>query len=194
MINALIIEMDHPNDTQQMLPVIIAIDVGSSSIRCTAYDCSTDAVTTATGSNTTSCASPHPVQPLPSYTILASYSYPRKSIEPYTGHINIVDNTSGSLSSSLSTADSSNATTTVVSSNNLFDCIDICVDQVLDQLQMDANDTMNNNYNIIGVGFTTFVMNLIGIDRNGQTMGNDVTMSYACQTQQVQEEVLQLQR
>jgi sugar (pentulose or hexulose) kinase len=175
--------MDSPDDEQQKRNVILAIDVGSSSIRCTAYDCcgnrSTDGKHTLVD---------------PSFAILASYSYPRKSVETYTGHIRIVDDTSSISSSSVSqsTSDSRSAPT----NHDLFDCIDTCVDQVLYQLQRNPNDStcQMHDFNIVGVGFTTFVMNLIGIDPNGRPLGNNVTMSYACQTKQVQEEVLQIKR
>jgi sugar (pentulose or hexulose) kinase len=170
------IGMDYPDDEKTKRNVIVAIDVGSSSIRCTAYDCSSS-------TSTVSITSQQQLQ-LPSYTILASYSSPRKSIETYTGHIRIVDIAS---SNTLPSSDSSNAIT-----NDLFDCIDTCVDQVLDQLQQTNDDRYP--YSVVGIGFTTFVMNLIGVDHDGKPIGNDISMSYACQTTQVQDEVQQLQR
>ena len=192
--------MDHPDDEQcdshllmaSMVPplqqrdVILAIDVGSSSIRCTAYDCSST-------DSSESLTLKKQLQPPETYTMIVSYSYPRKSIESNTGHVLIVDSSAGcSIPSTPSTSDKVNIDTVLTS--DLFECIDICVDQVLHQLQQTKNDSNPCPYSVVAVGFTTFVMNLIGIDHNGRPIGNDVTMSYACQTKQVQEEVQQLKR
>ena len=170
---------------QQHGNVSIAIDVGSSSIRCTAYDCGRIADISCTSSS--SSQTPHQRPP---YTVLASYSYPRKSIDSYTGNIRIFDS-DDNIPSSLSPLDNVNINTAM--SNDIFDCIDTCLNQVLRQLQ----SQMNNNhvqYNIIGVGFSTFVMNLIGVDHNYRPVGNTATMSYACQSKEVQDEVKRLQR
>jgi gluconokinase len=133
--------------------VILALDIGSSSLRCTAYHCAAITATSdETGTNSDQ------------YNVLASSSYKRKSIEPLTGRI-LVDG---------------------VDSNNLFDEIDQCVDDVVHQL---SDDTM-----VMAIGFSTLVMNLIGVDCHGVPIGNDATMSYACQTTAVNEEVEQLKR
>ena len=182
--------MDEPDPPLQSRSVIIAIDVGSSSIRCTAYDCGCGSNTNTTTSSSSSSSSSQERQPS-AFTIVASYSYPRKSVETYTGHVLITAvNCAGSGPSSTSdhTTGKVNEETT---SNDLFDCIDACVDKVLHQLQQQPNHCQTN---IVGIGFTTFVMNLIGVDVEYRPIGNTATFSYACQTKQVQEEVQQLQR
>ena len=118
---------------EQAANVMLAIDVGSSSIRCTAYDCSI----IATGSSLSS----NQLTQRPSYTVLASYSHARKSIDPYSGHVRIFDNEDSNPPSS----DNANGDSTKTS--NLFDCIDICLDQVLQQLQAQTkNNQIQNMY------------------------------------------------
>ena len=125
--------------------LVLSIDVGSSSIRCTAYD-------------VTSAAE---CDPLP---VRAASSAPRKVIQPGTGRILVYSE-----------------------DHTLFDDIDQCVDEVVQQL----NSCMDK---VVAIGFSTLVMNLIGVDEHGIPIGNDATMSYACQTPAVSQEVDRLKR
>jgi gluconokinase len=120
--------------TQQS--VIVAVDVGSSSIRCSAYDAT-------------------------NYNVVASSSQQRRSVHPGTGRIILMDDTSG---------------------ESLLDVIDGCVDDVLRQL-------LQGEYKVTAIGFSTFVMNLVGVDRHGHLVGDEATLSYACQTAEVNAEV-----
>jgi sugar (pentulose or hexulose) kinase len=128
--------------------VILAIDIGSSSIRCTAYDVSNQAS--------------H------QYRFVASQSQSRRSVQPRTGQIVLANN----------------------DGTTMLDDIDVLVDQVLSQLQ----SASNNTYNVIAVGFSSFVMNLVGVDVHGQLLGDHATLSYACSRSEVNAEVKHLKR
>ena len=60
--------------------------------------------------------------------------------------------------------------------HEVLDAIDLSIDKVLRLLREIMSE---ENYNIIALGFSTFVMNLIGVDSSGIPVG-DATMSYAC--------------
>ena len=62
------------------------------------------------------------------------------------------------------------------------------MDELLSQLENDERRE------IMGVGFTSFVMNLVGVDRDGNVMGARETMSYACSSKNVAQQVHALQR
>jgi hypothetical protein len=128
--------------------VILAIDIGSSSIRCTAYDVSN--------------------QESHQYRVVTSQSQSRRSVQPGSGKIVLLND---------------NSTT-------LLDDIDVLVDQVLNQLHSVTNVT----YNVIAVGFSSFVMNLVGVDVHGQWIGDHATLSYACSQSEVNTEVKRLKR
>jgi hypothetical protein len=210
--------------------VILAIDVGSSSIRCTAYDGRTPTPNRNINHNNNDDDDDDDdddsQSTLPPLTVLASYSCPRKSIEPYTGRIliDIIEDVVPSKGSNNNSSSSSSVHVNVDvdvnvndamlchgnetkrnygtnqthnnnnQKNNLFDKIDECVDAVLQQLMETTTSSEDEKIQIVAVGFTTFCMNWIGVDTNYQPIGNDCTMSYACQTQSVQDEVQQLKR
>lgn len=119
------------------MKVILALDIGSSSIRCTAYPF-----------DSSSISSP-----------IASSALPCRSVEPNTGkislHMDIID-------------------------GSLLDKIDQSVLKVLKELPEDVA--------VVAVGFSSFVMNLIGVDRHGTPLGDDFTLSYACNTSDVAKE------
>jgi len=133
--------------------VVLSIDVGSSSIRCTAYDI-TSAVAYAVA-----------YDPLP---VCAASSALRKVIQSGTGRILVYSDTNSE-------------------DRTLFDDIDQCVDEVVQQLNSSTDK-------VVAIGFSTLVMNLIGVDEHGIPIGNDTTMSYACQTPTVNQEVDRLKR
>jgi sugar (pentulose or hexulose) kinase len=131
------------------MSVILAIDIGSSSIRCTAYDVSN--------------------QECNQYRAVASQSQSRRSVQPGTGKILLANDDDGTT---------------------LLDDIDVLVDQVLSQLQSVSHEA----YNVIAVGFSSFVMNLVGVDVHGHLMGDHATLSYACSQSDVNAEVNNLKR
>jgi len=74
----------------------------------------------------------------------------------------------------------------------LLDTINGCVDAVLDELASFTDSS--TGFAIKGVGFSSFVMNLIGIDECGNPVGDDMTLSYACNSEAVVEEVAALSK
>jgi gluconokinase len=48
---------------------------------------------------------------------------------------------------------------------------------------------LRGEYKVTAIGFSTFVMNLVGVDRHGHLVGDEATLSYACQTAEVNAEV-----
>jgi sugar (pentulose or hexulose) kinase len=67
--------------------------------------------------------------------------------------------------------------------------IDQCIDNVLSSLRPSMSD-----YRIDAIGFSTFVMNLIGVDENGEPVGGTATCSYACNRKDVVEECQKLKQ
>ena len=133
--------------------LVLAIDVGSSSIRCSAFRIVDrdidDADTVPTVQAVEGC----------------SVSKKLQAVQPNTGKINVYLDHAGSI----------------------FDEIDSCVDDSLVKLRRhyrtdDDEEEEKKSFVVQGVGFSTFVMNLIGVDEEGRPVGNDATMSYACNT------------
>ena len=120
--------------------VILAIDIGSSSVRCSAYsrqhnDNDDDAVVS---------------------SMIASTQKQLRGVEPSTGQIFVSD---------------------------IQTQVDTCVDDVLNQLQREAFDYDNSSsFEIVSIGVSTFVMNLIGLDYDNNVV---TTLSYACNTPSV---------
>ena len=48
-------------------------------------------------------------------------------------------------------------------------------------------------FRIVGVGFSSFVMNLVGVNGLGVPVGEEASISYACNTAEVAKEVQSLQ-
>lgn len=127
--------------------IIIILDIGSSSIRCSAYFRNKDS----------------------SVNTISSSFRKRSSVYPNTGKVRLVG---------------------YESSSSLLECIDECLDETLKKIPAEVH----GEFKIIGVGFTTFVMNLIGIDKNGCPVGEEATMSYACNNPDVTKQVDTLKR
>jgi gluconokinase len=68
-------------------------------------------------------------------------------------------------------------------SYSLLDEIDACIDKTLQALR-----SQQESFQVVGVGFSTFVMNLVGVDRDGNVVGEEATISYACNSPQVAQE------
>jgi len=137
----------------------LALDVGSSSARCSAYRIvdSDDAPAT-TVQEIDGCYAQRKI----------------RSVRPNTGKIILTGETDdkGEV-------------------YNLLDEIDGCIDTTLQALcERHANET----FQVVGLGFSTFVMNLVGVDCNGNPVGEEATVSYACNSPQVAEECRNLRR
>ena len=148
--------------------ILLAIDVGSSSVRCIAYQCN--------GRNTNT----NPVEG-------CSSSIPRQGVEPITGAIR---------------------------RNGLFEAVDSAVAEVLWKLRrlVGSKDDGKMTIKVEAVGFSTFVMNMIAVNNDGeivsydqQNAGDDeddntnmttstVGISYACNDPEVQAECQRLRQ
>lgn len=132
--------------------LILALDVGSSSVRCSAYDTSnnnTKLVTTSQRSRRSVCSDGR----------IAWFNLDDDKIDKNSALC-------------------------------LLDVIDDCVDDVLEQLRNDQTTT----FVIRAIGFSSFVMNLIGFNRDGQFLDENATLTYACQRPGVNLEVEDLNR
>jgi gluconokinase len=152
---------------QQQQPqrsVILAIDIGSSSIRCTAYE------TTLKEND---------------YSVVAATQQPRRSVHPGTGRIVLVNSSSDDADSNNKNNNNNNSGSPggdgATLHSSVLDDVDASVETVLEQLLPQDK--------ILAVGFSTFNMNLVGVDRHGKLVGEEATMSYACQLPQVHAEV-----
>ena len=135
--------------------IILAIDVGSSSVRCSPYYYSTknDEI------DTTSVPD-------------CSASIQRQGVEPITGNIRM---------------------------NDLFEAVDSAVDEVLSKLRA-RFENREEKLAVTAVGFSTFAMNLIALDENGNLISVDqenlatIGISYACNAPDVHTECQRLRQ
>ena len=130
------------------MQVILALDVGSSSARCSAYRILKDDPTTVQALN--DCSAQRKI----------------RSVQPNTGKIKLTGEDC-----------------------SLLDEIDACVDTTLQALRDNGE-----SFQVVGLGFSTFVMNLVGVDKNGHVVGEEATISYACNTREVANECRTLRR
>jgi len=132
------------------MDAILALDIGSSSVRCTAYQHLT---------STDDSSKKNKISATP----ISSFSLPTRSVEPNTGKIHLGNG-----------------------EDSLLSKIDQSVTAVLKELP----DTIR----VIAVGFSTFVMNLIAVDENGLPIGDEFTLSYACNAPDVVDECETIRR
>ena len=68
--------------------------------------------------------------------------------------------------------------------------IDNCIDEMLKLLSQQHHHAPagDSSYQVIAIGFTTFVMNLVAVDIHGDPVGEAATCSYACNKEDVVEE------
>ena len=136
--------------------LILAIDVGSSSIRCSAYRMVTSDDDKGSTSSSGVVASVEG----------CSSSIKVQAVEPNTGKVRIYrKNESGD-------------------EECMLDSIDNTVSMTLAKVR-EKYGASNSTFVVSAVAFSTFVMNLVGIDRDGKPVGNDATMSYACNDPEV---------
>jgi gluconokinase len=129
-----------------MMDVILALDIGSSSIRCTAYAYSMNNETGVEVEVIEGCSS----------------SIPVRSVQPNAGTIHLQYGTK----------------------ETLLDKVDACVDKVVVQLRKMRTKT----FRVVAVGFSSFVMNLIAVDAQGTMLGDEFSISYACNAPAVAQE------
>ena len=150
-----------PQQHQVMPPtqVIVAIDIGSSSVRCSAFKYDSHQQQDGTVN--------------PSVQALENCQAQRsvRSVQPNTGKIRL-------LSSEEGEDDNNN-------SKSLMDHLDDCMDEVLDKVRRNQQQQQSSGYEIVAVGFSAFVMNLVGVDAQGGIVGDEASISYACNTQSV---------
>ncbi len=125
--------------------IILSIDIGSSSVRCSAYswDDASTVVEALVG-----CSSSRPIQ--------AAAAGTRQPILDL-----------------------------------LLEYVDNCVEDTLQCLRQ-RQQQPNNEFRIIAVGFSTFVMNLIGLHKDGNIV-DGATITYACNSPHVAQECQLLQ-
>ena len=144
-------ESDLSSSLSSPINVILAIDIGSSSIRCSAHQRSNvDASKT---------------------TLMDHCSMSREfqAIDPITGRIKMQDSFHGKY---------------------LLDEIDSLIDECLAALRKHVM----NPFQIIGLGFSSFVMNFVAVDENGTLVGEMASLSYACQSPEVAQACQKLRR
>ena len=79
---------------------------------------------------------------------------------------------------------------------SLLDLLDQSIDDVLQKLaslSSSANNQEESSPQIVAVGFSSLVMNLIGVDQQGKVIP-EATLSYACNDAMVAAKVKELQR
>jgi gluconokinase len=134
--------------------LIFAIDIGSSSVRCSAYEISS------TGS-------------LKARTNVRTSRVVR-SVQPNTGKIQLL-------------GDDTNHD----NNKSLMDNLDDCIDELLGILRA-TNEKVS--YKVVAVAFSSFVMNLVGVDAKGQIVGEEASISYACNSPSVARQCKALRR
>eukprot|EP00584_Thalassiosira_punctigera_P000836 CAMPEP_0172536578 /NCGR_PEP_ID=MMETSP1067-20121228/8318_1 /TAXON_ID=265564 ORGANISM="Thalassiosira punctigera, Strain Tpunct2005C2" /NCGR_SAMPLE_ID=MMETSP1067 /ASSEMBLY_ACC=CAM_ASM_000444 /LENGTH=619 /DNA_ID=CAMNT_0013321683 /DNA_START=41 /DNA_END=1900 /DNA_ORIENTATION=- len=146
---------------------ILAIDVGSSSIRCTAYeyqgarcldgrvaDCELDYSTAQLSSS----------QPRVTAMEGINHKISMPTIVPNKGHIRIQE---------------------------VLSAIDECIDEVLSLLRQEEREEEKlgeSSYQVVAIGFSTFVTSLVAVDICGDPVGESATLSYACNREDVVKE------
>ena len=134
--------------------IILAIDAGSSSVRCIGYKYHGDNKEDTHDIDNDNINDNQLISPLVTAMDGISHTLSMSAIDPNTGHIHI---------------------------QQVLSAIDECVDEVLCLLRSTQDNTSSNDgYQIIAIGFSTFVMNLVGVDMNGDPVSDVATCSYAC--------------
>ena len=131
------------------MKIILAVDIGSSSVKVCAYRID-DAGPTATNQ-----------VPL---TTIAHSTKAVRAVHPQSGRI--------------------------VPMDQIYGAAEECIDTVMSKCRV----LLGEEFSVIAVGFSSFTMNLIGVDENGVPIGEEASMSYACNSAEVLEEVEHLKR
>jgi gluconokinase len=197
--------------------IILALDIGSSSVRCTAYRMvekqqqqqqqqHPPATSETTGENE-SKLSKTTIITVESIPGCSSSSRILQSVQPNSGYINLrPEQQQQQQQPNYNEIHSKNSTTTsnegkADASLSLLDEIDSCIDDQLKRLEevmisspiaVTTTTTTEEqadpstdpppppSYQIVGIGISTFVMNLVGVDSEGNLVGPMASCSYAC--------------
>lgn len=144
--------------------IIVAIDIGSSSVRCSAYELF-DAQQDLN-------AKEAPVKAIGN----CRASRPVRLVQPNTGKIELLGHTNHEHTSDRV---------------SLMEQLDECMDELLKKIR---NTVFEGGFQIVAVGFSSFVMNLIGVDSDGKIVGDEASISYACNSPDVTEQCRRLRR
>jgi hypothetical protein len=176
--------------------VILALDVGSSSVRASLYS----VVVVAAPSSSSSAPERGPV-PAPTATATADAAPAARA--------------GAAILRSVQQERRSVLSSGRIDTSDLFDVIDQCVDQVLREGLDRPTAPTDSGAGVVvaAVGFSTFCMNLVGLDEHGAVIGHlgaqqpeeegekeddeeetGTSMSYACRSEEVDREVEQLKR
>jgi sugar (pentulose or hexulose) kinase len=172
-----------------MKSIILIVDAGSSSIRCTAHkyhgivksqstritprileiDDNYDDVEARDATLST------PPSNLVEALSGIGHTIPLNAIVPSSGHIRV---------------------------HEVLDAIDDCVDKTLKSLRQNIHNphptassgdgSVVRCHRVVAIGFSSFVMNLVAVDINGDPVGEVATCSYACNREDVVRECEQL--
>ena len=134
----------------------MAIDIGSSSIRCSAYEL--------LDADPSSNESESPIKALDN----CRSSRPVRSVQPNTGKIQLLGHSDNEEDTSLSLS--------------LMDHLDECMDELLSMIRSTHGQ---GGFQILAVGFSSFVMNLVAVDADGNIVGDEASISYACNSPDV---------
>lgn len=162
------------------MPLILAIDIGSSSVRCMAYEWWIN------GSGGGDIAD---------------------DVHHHRRHGGDTGNGSAGgtgLSGIVAASARKLRATHPVSGRIYAEAVVGAVDEVVDETIQQLHEQQHGGggqgaggagpYKVIAVGLSSFVMNLVGVGGEGELLGEEATISYACNTDDVTEEVRNLKR
>jgi hypothetical protein len=139
-----------------MNKLILCVDLGSSSVRCSLYELVDDLVVEGNDGRAA-------VQVVDGLVTGLSW----QAVHPHTGRLCLQQDDDRSL----------------------FAVVEACIDETLRKL---ATSTKSDGA-IVAVGFSSLVMNLLGVDAEGQPVGEEATLTYACHGSAVAAKVQELQ-
>jgi hypothetical protein len=140
----------------RMNKLILCVDLGSSSVRCSLYELVDDLVVEGNDGRAA-------VQVVDGLVTGLSW----QAVHPHTGRLCLQQDDDRSL----------------------FAVVEACIDETLQKL---ATSTKSDGA-IVAVGFSSLVMNLLGVDAAGQPVGEEATLTYACHSSAVAAKVQELQ-
>lgn len=164
---------------QQQL--VLCIDIGSSSVRCSLYKLPNDNDNGGSGKDGSSSSIPivsdaTTTGTTTTTTLCCSSSRSWEAVHASTGKIRLQQDEE---------------------SISLFDVLEECMDDLFQKINntiTSSDDDDDDDVVIVAVGFSSLVMNLIGVDAQGHPVGQEATLSYACNLPQVAQEVQELER
>lgn len=187
-------DKDSDADTSaRPVQIIFAVDIGSSSTRCSPWVLQRS-------------VDEDQVKGSPAVKSGSSFSF---GVKPLSAHAAFNDPTNGQQDEPESVVRSARHvraihpdTGRIGSVPLLLDAVDEVVEETLERLRRMSNASLSSSsssaplaFEIVGIGFTSFVMNLVGVDDNGEPVDDDrATLCYACNTPEVAAHVKALKR